>query len=1719
MAQAKKFGTFAGVFTPSILTILGVIMYLRLPWIVGQAGLYMTIGIILVAHVISVTTGMSVSSIATDKRVKAGGTYYMISRSLGLPIGGTLGLALFVGLSFSVSLYLIGFSESLLGFFNMEITKNTIRIAGTIALVCVTTITLISTSLAIKTQFLIMAAILVSLGSIFLGNHEYSPTAPLLLPLKDSAPFIVLFGIFFPAVTGFESGVSMSGDLKDPKKSILLGTIIAIVVGLFVYLGLAFYFAFSVNSDQLTGNSKVLLDISLNPHLVVAGIWGATISSALGSILGAPRILQATSHDHITPGFFGVGYGKENEPRNALLLTFVIAEASILIGELDVIARVVSMFFITTYGFLNLSCAAESWASPDFRPEFKTPKTVSIIGSVTCFIVMVELDILAMIGATIILLSVFFYLKRKELTLETGDTWEGIWSSMIRSGLHRLNQRETHQRNWRPNIILFSGGTSARPHLIETGKWLVDKRGLLSNFDLNENPDLNVLFRKTDQSIRDDVDDGIFARRIECSDKFECMETISKYYGFSGIEPNTVLIGWGHNTEKPDKFLKVLTSVISLDLNLMLLNYVDGRGFGNHETIDVWWRGSGNNISLALALIRFLTASQTWQDVTIRFLTVTEESASVDRLFDEMNKLLLDYRLEGVVKIINNAAEKKPFAEILARESGKADLVVIGIPDIHIEAPANYINKVNTIIDPLGTALLIYASSFFEPVHMSDTVSYALSPKMVPEDTGKDAAIYTLAIPSAVNDVPSGLKPVVLKLFNKLQEIGQKVDQSCVAVILNHHQGLSNTIHDLMQGSFTTLEKKLSANEKQRNHRLILRVQSEFLFHVRKIFSDFTKETLAAIEKNLSVSIEKLYGELPGVASGFPKTVMVNCTIDALLSCKTETVKFSFYKRTKTVLSRFNNGNVRYHIHFREIIDNALKSNMAPSFRGLYTALAINNYLLIRDLNRFIDMFMDMLRNIENRQLTDPLFLSDMIRPEKEKIAEEFKKIESSFNSDFKNISDVFMSSPWVLVSALSDELKQPDIGFKKSTIFKGKVKWISFFEKELFPVPSAWSENMTHALNFTSLDLTLLSFQNRLRTIIERAKVNYKLIVQNHYREKLNGFQKCLQTYLEESQDASCDKLKIPYTFKETVDVRSTFESMKTEIHAAIIDLPESMDVLDYDQIGRISEKPFDPLETRILSLQQLIEYLIETELLSPLEDKTADIFGLMTHANTTGMEVVRLITLHQKEMEGLSGATESQSLDNFKSVLKMGVERIQDEHRVFETMDQNLSDDFTKFSNSVFERLNPSSIAKDVETLPHYFRKLQSAKVMTHFETVRASTLARVNELNIRFLYYRHKKHLEKIEIDNRPLQFDLFEKLLDFVESVSPDRSALNAIPFYYRHLFLGKPPVTKEFWLGRKKEIAQAEKTVLRYRNMYKGALMIVGESFSGKTALSQYIASKYFAGRNIYQINPPDEGSIDPFVFNIHLRDAFQDAGDVADNFSALENESVIIFNDCELWWERSTRGFAVIDRILGIIDQYSHRFFFILNANVCAYRYMSRINKKFKNYFLDILNCSPFDVETMKQVILLRHRSTGLKFSWLEKDEEMLTDLKMVRFFIFLSKRSGGNIGVALQNWIWCIEKVTRERIVIDIKPEPDIGIFRNMEPVHLVLLGQFHIHKRLSLMRLIRVTKMVPEELAHHIRTLKRCGLLVETVANIFEINSFVKPYLADYLEDRGIL
>jgi amino acid transporter len=721
MSAKKKFGTFAGVFTPSILTILGVIMYMRLGWVVGHAGLIGAILIILVAHIISVATGLSVSSVATDKKIGAGGIYYVLSRSMGIPIGGSIGIALFVGTALSIALYLIGFSESLNAYFGFGMTVNDFRLTGTIALVALTVLALISTTAALKSQYVILAAIVISLVAIFAGTREFAPQTVHMFSEEGSVPLEVVFAIFFPAVTGFTAGIAMSGDLKNPKQSIPMGTLWAIGVGLLIYIVLAVFLAFSVNSEVLKTDYNILMKLAFFAPAVVAGIWGATLSSALGGILGGPRILQAMSIDKVTPQLFGRGKGVNNEPVLALLMVFVIAEGGILIGELDVIARVVSMFYLTAYGFINISYFLESWANPDFQPSFKIKRWIGLLGSIACFSVMFKLDMIAMLVALAVIAALYFSLQRKEVQLQSNDVWRSVWENVVNKGLKKIDAQEDENTNWNPNIILFSGESEHQSYLLELGKTVSGRTGIVTNFKLIVDSKNTTPLKKIDQVVRKKnfKELGIFARQVKVKNIYSGIENIATVFGFSGVEPNTIMMGWPKGLENSKEYAKMTETLLHLDYNLLYLDFDLKAKYGNYQTVDLWWRETDSkNAEMMLNIARFIISSPRWNNTEIRVLFVNNNNVSQIKIHSKIATLVEDLRVKVKIMIIDNAVEQKPFYSIIEEQSATTDLTLVGIPDFKIEKQAEFVLKTNSLFENIGSTLLVKAAHNFNELDL-----------------------------------------------------------------------------------------------------------------------------------------------------------------------------------------------------------------------------------------------------------------------------------------------------------------------------------------------------------------------------------------------------------------------------------------------------------------------------------------------------------------------------------------------------------------------------------------------------------------------------------------------------------------------------------------------------------------------------------------------------------------------------------------------------------------------------------------------------------------------------------------------------------------------------------------------------------------------------------------------------------------------------------------
>jgi amino acid transporter len=723
--ESSGFGTFGGVYTPSILTILGVIMYLRFGWVVGQVGLGATLVIVTLSTAITFLTSLSICAIATDRVIRAGGAYYIISRSLGIESGGAVGIPLYFAQAISVALYTIGFADSLVNTF----PQLNIRPVALITTVLITIIAIRSAELAIKAQYFIMAAIGLSLIAFILG--AVMQEAPITLAEigtqmemrvdPQPAGFWTVFAVFFPAVTGIMAGVNMSGDLRNPKQAIPIGTLAAVITGYIIYMILPLCLARGASVDALLAVPLIMRKIALPGFgwTILLGVWGATLSSALGSILGAPRVLQALARDGILPGwlkFLGQGSGEEDEPRNATIITLGFVLVAVAVGDLNLIAPVLSMFFLTTYLVLNLAAGIESFLrSPSFRPSFKVHWFFSLLGVVGCLAVMFLIDPLSTVMAAVIVFAVYIWLERRELESAWGDVRQGVWMALVRMGVMQLSYTPD-SKNWRPHILTFSGAPTKRWHLIELASTFTHNRSFFTvctvlpsgSRDPGQCDEMEATLREYLEKR------GIqgFVRVVTAADPFTGAEQLVNSYGIGPLVPNTILLGDSQSIERRDSYCQMIAQLHKAQRSVIIFRDTDESSFTRRKRIDVWWGGLNANGGLMLVLAYLLRTSIEWRGAEINLTLMVNDENAAQAARSNLNHLVQQLRMGATPRVI--ISEGKSFPEILRQHSKRADLVFLGmaIPQEN-ENYSQYYEKMQKLAEGLPPTIFVLAAPNF----------------------------------------------------------------------------------------------------------------------------------------------------------------------------------------------------------------------------------------------------------------------------------------------------------------------------------------------------------------------------------------------------------------------------------------------------------------------------------------------------------------------------------------------------------------------------------------------------------------------------------------------------------------------------------------------------------------------------------------------------------------------------------------------------------------------------------------------------------------------------------------------------------------------------------------------------------------------------------------------------------------------------------------------
>jgi amino acid transporter len=685
-------GTFSGVFTPSILTILGLILFLRLGPVVGAAGLPRALLIILLANAISILTSISLSAIATNLRVKGGGDYYLISRTLGVEYGAALGLVLFLAQAVSIGFYAIGFGEALA---NISGSSDAVFVQAVAAAAVLTlfAVAWLGANWATRFQFVIMGVLFVAIAGFFVGGFGAWDAELLrgnLEPSSDHGLWII-FAVFFPAVTGFTQGVSMSGDLKDPGRSLPRGTFLAVGVSLVIYVAAAVLFAGTVPGGTLVGDSGAMRRVAPSPLLVDAGVIAATLSSGLASFLGAPRILQSLAGDRVFSFLepFAVGHGPSANPRRGVLLALVIAAATVAIGNLDRVAMVVTMFFLISYGLLNYATYVEARASsPSFRPRFRFfNERLSLLGALACLGAMLAIQPMAAIVAVALLFAVHQYVANNRRSIDRwADSGRSRSFQHMRESLHAMSRALDHPRYWRPVILAFESDRERRERLLRFASWLEGRSGLTTAVLIlrGEGTPARRLRDSAEKELRGEVaaEPTAFPRVVVAPDVEDALPVLLQSYGLGPVRANTVLLDWeglthAEKTGVPGDGASRSRLALRYGCNLVLLAAASGDLERVEETrarerrIDVWHRDNATG-RLMLLLAYLMTRTETWKDASIRVVSPADPDVGAEATRHEIERLLREGRIPAEAIVVDACDE----ATLVGR-SGEASMIFL----------------------------------------------------------------------------------------------------------------------------------------------------------------------------------------------------------------------------------------------------------------------------------------------------------------------------------------------------------------------------------------------------------------------------------------------------------------------------------------------------------------------------------------------------------------------------------------------------------------------------------------------------------------------------------------------------------------------------------------------------------------------------------------------------------------------------------------------------------------------------------------------------------------------------------------------------------------------------------------------------------------------------------------------------------------------------------
>lgn len=680
-------------------------------------------------------------------------------------------------------------------------------------------------------------------------------------------------------------------------------------------------------------------------------------------------------------------------------------------------------------------------------------------------------------------------------------------------------------------------------------------------------------------------------------------------------------------------------------------------------------------------------------------------------------------------------------------------------------------------------------------------------------------------------------------------------------------------------------------------------------------------------------------------------------------------------------------------------------------------------------------------------------------------------------------------------LQAMINEMERIDVKRDLRRKIRSK-KVLQETERNIKSFPEKFFQQLEVQLNLSLIELSANSVKSRAITLEDEFTQELASIVHAKYIKPLDKMRSLFEAKELDNVDK---KLKLNVDFEH--EIYELFQALLDKMLKLTETMPETL------EISTVADN--DNQDAVTIPLARMTEYYLKSRYEVIVEQHFESFMDLLKQSIFTSRDLLSLAQFNLDNPEG--------SIASNREIWKNSLVKLEKERVRVETGLQ----DFTEFSRAqlheVFEPISIFKIRQSADDFSIGLRSYQGQRVLTGLGKLSNEVSVAFRNILSSVLYSRSKGVIFTKQFTKPKNLSSSNSRLLDLVDHVSPSEQVIKALPPYYVALFNGKSNINHELWIPRAQDDNAFQKAVQRYRAGHLGGILVLGERNSGKTSFIKEALGRFLKGKQVYELFPPPGGTTSTEVFLDLLQKSTSKTGEVDQLFTLLPEGSVLVINDMELFWTRTQDGLSIIELVQQLIDDYSDKVLFIINMNPFAYKIINELTA-FSDRFIENITLSHFSAEELKDLVMKRHRSSGLAVG-LKEAEKSLSELQLARLFNSYFSYSDGMPGTALNGWLANIKKANKSALLVK-KPElQSLSVFRDLHEDWIMLLAQFALHKRLSAENIARITGWSSDHVDRIILAMLRTGILVQKVSGVYYIQPYLCHFVVKSLKEQGIV